>query len=138
MPARHDRLPHALLLVAVAAALAAVDLVTKWEAIRVVPTAVAYHSRSFAYVWSALLAAGALAGLVPLVGSTALDLAAGAICGGAVGNATSALAWSPGVPDFVRLGGIVFNLADVLVWAGLAMLLLAAATLALQPARRRV
>jgi lipoprotein signal peptidase len=126
---------HAALIGGLALAFAGLDLLTKWGAIRAAPETVSYHPRTTGYVAVALLLGTGLALLVPLVRWTVLDLAAAAVCGGALGNAASALAWSAGVPDFVQVGGIVFNLADVLVWAGVAMLLIAIAALILRPDR---
>jgi hypothetical protein len=126
---------HVALIGGLALGLTGLDLLTKWIAIEAAPDTVAYHPRSGGYVAIAVLLGGALALLVPLVRWTALDLAAAAVCGGALGNAFSAVAWSTGVPDFVHVGGIIFNLADVLVWAGVAMLLVAIAALILRPDR---
>ena len=47
-----------------------------------------------------------------------LDYMAGLMMGGAVANVVSLVAGPPGVLDFIRVGNIVFNMADVFLWIG--------------------
>jgi len=86
------------------------------------------HTRSLgAFVVMAAVAAGLL-WLVPLVPWTPVALGAGVAAGGALGNLVSMLVWSGAVPDpLVVPGRIAFNLADVFVLLGDALLLSAVA-----------
>jgi lipoprotein signal peptidase len=59
-------------------------------------------------------------------------LGAGIAAGGALGNLVSALAWRAGVPDPLVLRDVAFNLADLFVLAGDALLLASAAVYALR------
>jgi lipoprotein signal peptidase len=47
-----------------------------------------------------------------------LDYMAGMMMGGAIANVVSLVAGPPGVLDFIRIGDIVFNIADVFLWVG--------------------
>jgi lipoprotein signal peptidase len=117
--------------VATALAAAAVDLSEKALA-----GTTLHHLRSpFALLLMAAVAAGLLV-LVPRIPSGAIAVGAGIAAGGALGNLVSALVWSEGVPDpivvRVAAGGVAFNLADVFVLTGDAVLLCAAAVHALR------
>ena len=79
----------------------------------------------------ALVAVGLVA-VVPRIRSLPVVLGAGIAAGGALGNLVSALTWGAGVPDPLVLGTIAFNLADVFVLAGDALLLTSAAVYALR------
>jgi lipoprotein signal peptidase len=75
-----------------------------------------------------LLAAGAAAGaailvLAPRVPSVTLTLGAGMAAGGALGTFVAALVWRRGVPDPLVRGSVAFNLADVAIAGGVAILL---------------
>jgi lipoprotein signal peptidase len=75
-----------------------------------------------------LLAVGAAAGaailvLAPRVPSLTLSVGAGTAAGGALGTFVAALVWSRGVPDPLVRGSVAFNLADVAIAAGVAILL---------------
>jgi lipoprotein signal peptidase len=85
-----------------------------------------FHPRP---IW--LLAAGAgaavaILGLAPRVPSLTLSLGAGIAAGGALGTVVAALVWSQGVPDPLIRGSIAFNVADVAIAAGDALLVAAA------------
>ena len=68
--------------------------------------------------WPAL----AWAATVVLIRSPSIALAAGSSLGGAAGNVVSLALW-PGVPNPLVLGEIAFNVADLSVAVGLALLL---------------
>jgi lipoprotein signal peptidase len=90
-----------------------------------------FHPRSASYVAVVAVLALALAWFVWRVRSRALSVAAGVAVGGALANAVSAVAWSGGVPDPLVAGGFAFNLADLFALAGVAALIVVAASLAL-------
>jgi lipoprotein signal peptidase len=116
-----------LIAAALAVAVAALDLAHK-----VIDGRALHHERSFAAV---LLMASVAAGLlvvVPRLRSMSVAVGAGIAAGGAVGNLVSALAWRSGVPDPLVLRDVAFNLADVFVFGGDALLLAAAALYALR------
>jgi lipoprotein signal peptidase len=89
-----------------------------------------YHARTpfVALLLGALVAA--LVVVVPRLPSNAAALGAGIVCGGALGNLVSILAWSQGVPDPLMIVGethvLAFNLADVFAVVGDVLLLSAA------------
>jgi lipoprotein signal peptidase len=89
------------------------------------------HLRSPAALLLMALVAGGLLLLVPRIPSTAVVVGGGIAAGGALGNLVSAVEWSAGVPDPIVVRGstvgIAFNLADVFVLAGDALLVSAAA-----------
>ena len=116
-------------LVAAAAAVvvAALDLGQK-----LIGGAALHHERSIGAVAVMTLVAFGLLAVVPRVRSLPVVLGAGIAAGGALGNLVSALAWSAGVPDPLVVGTIAFNLADVFVLAGDALLLTSAAVYALR------
>lgn len=111
----------ATLLAAVAAALAASDLLVK----ALVPTApYAFHARPLRDVAIAITLTVLLALLVPLLRSRAVAATAGVAIGGAVGNLTSFAIWGSVPNPFVVDVGpdVAFNLADVLALAGVGLL----------------
>jgi lipoprotein signal peptidase len=89
-----------------------------------------YHPRSplIALFLAALVAA--LIAVVPRLPSTAAAIGAGIVCGGALGNLFSILAWPQGVPDPLMIVTdthvLAFNLADVFAVVGDVLLLSAA------------
>ena len=94
------------------------------------------HDRSaLALALMALVALGLLV-LVPRIPWAPVAVGAGVAAGGTIGNLVSLLIWSGGVPDPlvapVASGDIAFNLADVFVLGGDALLLCAAAVYALR------
>ena len=82
-----------------------------------------FHARP---IW--ILACGAAAAvtllvLAPRVPSLALSLGAGSATGGAVGTLAAALVWSQGVPDPLVRGSVAFNVADVGIAVGSALVI---------------
>jgi lipoprotein signal peptidase len=73
------------------------------------------------YAGAAVLAS-ALLMLAPRVRSRAVSLGAGIAAGGALATLVTGLAWSGGVPDPLEHGGIAFNVADVAIGLGDALL----------------
>lgn len=112
---------------ATAAVLAAADLAHAALA----PTPY-HHLRSAPALLLMEAVAAALLWLAPRLPSTAAAMGAGAGAGGAIGNLVAALAWTEGVPDPLVAHRIAFNLADVSVLAGDAVMLSAAAIYALR------
>jgi lipoprotein signal peptidase len=84
-----------------------------------------HHHRSLATLLAAGLLAAALLALAPRIRSSGVVLGAGIAAGGALATLVSGLAWG-GVPDPLVRGGIAFNLADVAIAFGDALLLVAA------------
>jgi lipoprotein signal peptidase len=82
------------------------------------------HHRSPATLLLAGLLATALLALAPRIRSRGIVLGAGIAAGGALATFVSGLAWG-GVPDPLLHGGIAFNLADIAIAAGDALLLVA-------------
>jgi lipoprotein signal peptidase len=120
-----------LVATAVAVVVASVDLLEK-----TFDGGALHHPRSAgAIAFMGLVALGLLV-VVPRLPSTAVVLGTGVAAGGAIGNFVSGIAWRNGVPDPLVLhgaaGGIAFNVADVCVLAGDALLLSAAALHALR------
>jgi hypothetical protein len=78
----------------------------------------------------ALAGAGALAAgllfLVPRARSLAMSLGAGIAAGGATATLVAGLAWRDGVPNPLVRGGIAFNVADLAIAGGDALLIAAA------------
>jgi hypothetical protein len=110
---------HLFLASGVAAVACALDLASKWAATSWALATVRFNPRPpgqlapFAVVVVLLLVATSLAG------STPLDLAAGVLSGGAVGNIVSAFAWRPGIPDFIPAHGLLLNGADLAMALGI-------------------
>ena len=96
------------------------------------------HQRNGLVVLASFALAAALLALVPRLPSQAAAIAAGFGVGGAAGNGLSALLWSGGVPDPLRVthGGsyLAFNLADVFAIGAAPALVAAAAVYALRHA----
>lgn len=84
------------------------------------------HARSPLGLAGAGLLAAALLVLVPRARSFALSLGAGIAAGGAIATLVAGAAWRDGVPNPLVRGGIAFNVADVAIGAGDALLLAAA------------
>jgi hypothetical protein len=84
------------------------------------------HARSpVALAGAGALAAGLLF-LVPRARSLAMSLGAGVAAGGAAATLVAGVAWRDGVPNPLVRGGIAFNLADLAIGVGDAMLIAAA------------
>ena len=74
--------------------------------------------------------AAALLLFVPRVRSAAMSLFGGIAAGGAAATLVAGVAWRDGVPNPLVRGGIAFNLADLAIGAGDALLIGAALLLA--------
>lgn len=59
----------------------------------------------------------------------------GLVVGGGLANVLSILSGPPGVLDFIPLGGIMANAADLFIWCGLVGLMIRLGGLALKEAR---
>jgi len=82
-----------------------------------------FHSRPLWILAAGAAAAVALLVLAPRIPSLALSLGAGIAAGGALGTLVAALVWSRGVPDPLVGGSVVFNVADVAIGVGNALLI---------------
>lgn len=111
-----------------AVGLAALDLLVKSV---VATTDWDYHHRSFA--WSALAIVWLCALLVvPLFPSRLAAVAAGVVAGGVAGNVVSAYLNDGRVPNPFVAAQTAFNLADLFVFAGVPVLTVALARLAIR------
>jgi hypothetical protein len=88
------------------------------------------HARSPLGLAGAGALALALIVVVPRSRSAAMSLFAGIAAGGAAATLVAGVAWRDGVPNPLVRGGIAFNLADVAIGAGDALLIGAALLLA--------
>jgi hypothetical protein len=84
------------------------------------------HARSPVGLAGAGALAAALLVLVPRARSVAMSLGAGIAAGGAAATLVAGVAWRGGVPNPLVRGGIAFNIADVAIAVGDALLLGAA------------
>jgi hypothetical protein len=114
-----------LLLLATATLVTAVDLTHKALEISEHGGAVLAHERSAFYAAGVTVAALVWAASVVLTRSPSIALAGGILLGGGAGNLASLALWPsvPGVPNPLVAGTLAFNLADVGVAVGLALLL---------------
>jgi hypothetical protein len=84
------------------------------------------HARSPLGLALAGALAVALLWVVPRARSFAMSLGAGVAAGGAAATLVAGAAWRDGVPNPLVRGGIAFNVADLAIAAGDALLLAAA------------
>ena len=105
-----------VLLTGGATVVAAVDLAHKAAA-----GPVFVHERSALYALGIGFVCLAWAAGVVLLRSASIALAAGPLVGGAAGNGLSLAIW-PGVPNPILVGSVAFNVADLAVALGLALL----------------
>lgn len=84
------------------------------------------HARSPLGLALAGALAVALLWVAPRARSIAMSLGAGVAAGGAAATLVAGAAWRDGVPNPLVRGGIAFNVADVAIAAGDALLLAAA------------
>ena len=84
------------------------------------------HPRSPLALAVAAALAAALLVVVPRARSLAMTLGAGIAAGGAAATVLAGVAWRDGIPNPLVRGGIAFNVADVAIAAGDALLLAAA------------
>jgi lipoprotein signal peptidase len=87
----------------------------------VVPSTVS-HERSAALYVFAVAIAGSLLAIAPRIGSRAVSLGAGLGSGGAIATTIAGTAWAGGVPNPLVYGDVAFNLADVAIGVGVALL----------------
>ena len=87
----------------------------------VTPTAMRHARPSFVLVLAGLLA-GALLVLAPRISSWVITVGAGISAGGALATFVTGFAWAGGVPDPLVRGDVVFNLADLAIAGGDALL----------------
>jgi lipoprotein signal peptidase len=87
----------------------------------VASTAIRHARPSFVLLLAGGVAVALLA-LAPRIRSWAVALGAGVAAGGALATLVSGFAWAGGVPDPLVRGGIAFNLADVAIAVGDALL----------------
>lgn len=80
------------------------------------------HSRGAAVYALALVLAAALLLLAPRVQSRVVSLGAGLASGGAIATAITGVAWRNGVPNPLVRGDVAFNVADVAIAVGVALL----------------
>lgn len=120
-----------LVTVATAIAFASVDLVQKATA-----RLSLQHDRSTSTLLLMALVALVLIVLVPRILWTPVAVGAGIAAGGTLGNLVSLLVWSRGVPDPLVVHAVAFNLADVFVLCGDALLLCSAAVYVLRNRER--
>jgi lipoprotein signal peptidase len=100
--------------------------------------AVLVHERSALYVAGVAAASVLWAGAIARTRSSSIAFAGGIVFGGAAANLVSIALWPslPGVPDPIVAGGVAFNLADVAVVAGFALLLPATLVFAMRNKER--
>ena len=84
------------------------------------------HARSPLALAGAGALAVALLVLVPRARSTWMSLGAGVAAGGAAATLVAGIAWPGGVPNPLVRGDVAFNVADVAIAAGDALLIAAA------------
>jgi hypothetical protein len=84
------------------------------------------HARSPVALAGAGALAVALLVLVPRARSSVMTLGAGIAAGGAAATLAAGMAWRHGVPNPLVRGGIAFNLADLAIAGGDALLIAAA------------
>jgi lipoprotein signal peptidase len=81
------------------------------------------HPRPWVVLAGALVLAAGLLTLAPRAGSLVVTIGAGIAAGGALATLVGGLAWSDGVPSPLVANGIAFNLADIAIVVGDALLI---------------
>jgi hypothetical protein len=121
-----ERRKAALALLSATALVACVDLLHKGFALAGSGD-VRGHERPAVVVLIGLAATVGLATAIVLVGSVPIALAGGIAVGGAAGNLVSLALWPSfaGVPDALVAGSVAFNLGDIAIGAGLALVVVA-------------
>ena len=89
------------------------------------PTAIRHARPTFVLVLAGVLAAALLV-LAPRIRSWVVATGAGIAAGGALATLVTGFAWAGGVPDPLVRGDIAFNLADLAIVAGDALLVVGA------------
>ena len=121
---------HLALTATTAAFVALLDLGSKWAATAGSAPSVRFDHRPPAQLLPFVAVALALLAATSLAGSRPLDLAAGVLAGGALGNIASTVVWRQGIPDFIPAHGVLLNAADLSIAAGLVALVAVALALA--------
>lgn len=80
------------------------------------------HERSLVVYAGGLLLAASLLAVTPRIGSHLVSLGSGLASGGALATALCGIAWRGGVPNPLMRGDIAFNVADVAIGLGVALL----------------
>jgi len=81
------------------------------------------HERSLPLYAGGLVVGIALLRLTPRVGSRLISLGGGLATGGALATVVCGLAWRGGVPNPLVRGDLAFNLADLAIGLGVALLI---------------
>ena len=97
---------------------------------------VLFHPRSAAAGVFVCVAAAILGAAILRVGSRALGLTGGILVGAGVANVASGILWR-GVPDYLALDGVLFNLADAAALVGACAMVLVALWLLAHRVRSR-
>jgi hypothetical protein len=105
---------------ALAAAAAVVTLTLVDDALQ--PSVLSHARPPVVYVLAALLA-GALLLLAPRAGSRPVALGGGIAAGGALATLVGGVLWAGGVPNPLAARGVAFNVADLAIGAGDALLI---------------
>ena len=121
---------HLALTATTAALVALLDLGSKWAATAGSASTVRFDHRPPAQLLPFVAVALALLAATSLAGSRPLDLAAGLLAGGALGDIASTVLWRRGIPDFIPAHGLLLNAADLSIAVGLVALVGVALVLA--------
>ena len=121
---------HLALTATTAALVALLDLGSKWVATAGSAHNLRFDHRPLAQLLPFAALALALLAATSLAGSRPLDLAAGVLGGGALGNIASTVVWRRGIPDFIPAHGVLLNAADLSIAVGLVALVAVALVLA--------
>lgn len=81
------------------------------------------HARGSVTYMFALVVAATLLALTPRVGSRAVSAGGGLAAGGALATVVCGLAWRGGVPNPLVHGDVAFNVADLSIGVGVALLI---------------
>jgi lipoprotein signal peptidase len=124
----------AVWLVGTATVVAAVDLAHKAAALADPTASVTLHPRSTLYALGVAAISALWAFAIMLTRSRSIALGGGIFVGGAAGNVVSLVLWPSvdGVPNPLLARELAFNLADVAVVVGLALVVLGVAAFAVQ------
>jgi lipoprotein signal peptidase len=117
-----------------AALVAGVDLAHKAVALADPGGTVVLHPRSALYAFGVASVSALWAAAILLTRSASIALGGGVFLGGAAGNVASLALWpgADGVPNPLVARDVAFNLADVAVALGLALVLVGAVVFAAQ------
>lgn len=128
------RRSHLGITTATAAFVCLVDLGSKWAATAGSIETVRFNHRAALPLLPFVVVALALLVATSFAGSAQLDLAAGALAGGALGNVASAFLWR-GIPDFIPAQGVLLNGGDLAMAVGIAGVVVVSLALARRETR---